>query len=511
MNQYEDSILDDVRNVLSVPLGDFQQSFLPQVVSSTQIDDIATRSQINGSLQPNVRWTLFPINPCMEWLAEADDYHFQNNKKILGNAAHMMYADSCRRFMFGMTIANTMTLFWFFSRAMIVVSEPFDFILRTESDIQKTSSSAFEANDPEARENPFLYKQYFMDIHACEVVIRTDKTEDAIASPSDSYCMYDAKRWPSSSAASRLPTTIFSNTADPVGGALAGPSQRHHPQHLYTGRKHVRVLFTKVGTPLDKVQNQKMLFTGPLHAFTELKHLYITSYVHRDISSGNILICSGNRGEISDLEHAKGTPIFMATEAQWKRYLFKAKQAVNYVTLALELDSILPHQRDVASLRRSKGIKTPGGYRRNTSMTYSPMMPKGLWHAFTFSNIQKNVAITLCLPKEFRDVTVALDVIPTALDDAYTSVEAQEYFPQYSHFAKLFEQLYFEEMLKSAVMGAIMDVQFFQLEDQPTREGAEDEVDWTPDGLKEENYADYDPPENDADNFRECPPEGHCN
>ncbi|KAK0200485.1 hypothetical protein DFS33DRAFT_161632 [Desarmillaria ectypa] len=52
-----------------------------------------------------------------------------NNKKILGNAAQIMYADPFRRFMFGMTIANTTTWLWFFSRAMVVVSEPFDFIL----------------------------------------------------------------------------------------------------------------------------------------------------------------------------------------------------------------------------------------------------------------------------------------------------------------------------------------------------------------------------------------------
>ncbi len=36
---------------------------------------------------------------------------------------------------------------------------------------------------------------------------------------------------------------------------------------MYTGRKHVRVLFSEVGTPLDKVQDQKMLFTGLLHAY----------------------------------------------------------------------------------------------------------------------------------------------------------------------------------------------------------------------------------------------------
>ncbi|KAK0468057.1 uncharacterized protein EV420DRAFT_1473822 [Desarmillaria tabescens] len=53
-------------SVPSVPLGDFQQSFLPQVVSLADIDAIATRLELNGSLQPNHRWTLFPGDLCTE-------------------------------------------------------------------------------------------------------------------------------------------------------------------------------------------------------------------------------------------------------------------------------------------------------------------------------------------------------------------------------------------------------------------------------------------------------------
>ncbi|KAK0499820.1 hypothetical protein EDD18DRAFT_1152744 [Armillaria luteobubalina] len=39
-----------------------------------------------------------------------------------------MYADPTRRFMFGTMIENTTTRFWFFSRAIVLVSEPFNFI-----------------------------------------------------------------------------------------------------------------------------------------------------------------------------------------------------------------------------------------------------------------------------------------------------------------------------------------------------------------------------------------------
>lgn len=226
MDEHRNSIPDDVRNVPSVSLELFQETILPRVVSSsTQIDEIATRLQANGSLQRDGRWTLFPIDPCMETdenrcfksletiaavvveeaksllkrnptaimqtrptqaalsegcdgqfisdghymlceskgarlvkdefsppsgnlcpyerkaalacdRAEIEEYKLKdtwedendNNKKILGNAAQMMYADPCRRSMFGMTIANTTARHWYFSRAMVLVSEPFNFI-----------------------------------------------------------------------------------------------------------------------------------------------------------------------------------------------------------------------------------------------------------------------------------------------------------------------------------------------------------------------------------------------
>ncbi|KAK0206261.1 hypothetical protein DFS33DRAFT_1452373 [Desarmillaria ectypa] len=405
---------------------------------------------------------------------------------------------------------------------------------RTESDIQKDIFQRIEANDPAARENPSLYKQYFMDIHACEVVICTDKTEDAIASLSDSYRMYDVKRRPSTSAASRRSTSILPNTADPVGGNLSGPSQQHRSQRLYTGRKHIWVLFSEVGIPLDKVQNQKLLFTGLLHAFRGLRYLYIASYVHRDIS-----------GKISDLEYAKvllsdglksdsktRTLIFMAAVVQHKQYLFETMQADDYATLDLEFDSMFSAQRDVAVAHptpflhnfyhdaeslwwigvRSLFTAEPSTTERDQDArrlqeehfnTLFSHYAEGSQARLGFLKYPEEYAtVTLCLPNEFRDVTVALKAIRMVLNVVYTFSEAQEHYPQYDHFANLFKQRYFEEALNKAAMGAITDVQPFQLEDRPTHEGAEDAIDWAPDGL-EENYADYDPPEDDADDSGE--------
>ncbi|KAK0440759.1 hypothetical protein EV421DRAFT_2036642 [Armillaria borealis] len=775
MDEHRNSILDDVRNVPSVSLELFQETILSRVVSSsTQIDEIATRLQANGSLQRDGRWTLFPIDPCMEpnenrcfksletiaivvveeaktllkrnptaimqtrptqaalsegrngqfisdghyvlceskgarlvndelsppsgnlcpyerktalacdragieeyklkdtwedendvgdalltvqWLAKADDYDFQNNKKILGNAAQMMHADPCRRFMFGMTIANTTARLWYFSRARVLVSEPFNFISyyrhlihyivsmsfgstedlgydssitrvaipltggpagsriqydyaidgetyrtveclssfrasgimsratrvwtvrklgdwkkrecalkdfwipldsKTESEIQQDIFKRIEEKDPDAKKNPTLYKQYFMDIKACEVVIRTDKTADAIAPLLNPCRLYDVKRRLSSSAASRRSTSIFSNTADPVGGHLSGRTQHHHSQRVYTGRKHVRVLFSEVGTPLDKVQDQKMLFTGLFHAYQGLKYLHLASYVHRDMSSGNILLCSGSRGKISDLEYAKvfqsecpqsdpktGTPIFMAVEVQRKRYLFRQVQEPDDTTMALKFDSIglsnpfsaqqtvpVPHPavflhnfyHDAESLWwigvHSLFTTEPSTVERGQDAQqiqrghFNSLFPHHAMGSDARSDFlqdpNKYTKITQCLPDEFRDVTLALDVIRDALVAAYISAEAQTHFPRYDHFAKLFEKTsWFEKALDKAVAVAVNDIQPFQLEDRPMHEGAEDKVERALDRLKEENYTDDDAPENDADNSgKYIPPEG---
>lgn len=83
---------------------------------------------------------------------------------------------------------------------------------------------------------------------------------------------------------------------------------------------------------------------------------------------------------------------------------------------------------------------------------------------------------------------------------AYTSAEAQNDFPQYDHFAQLFEEASPLEMaLAKAASLAVNDIQPLQVDDQSMHEGAEDNVEWALDRLKEENYADDNAPENDAD------------
>lgn len=47
--------------------------------------------------------------------------------------------------------------------------------------------------------------------------------------------------------------------------------------------------------------------------FAGLRFLYSAGYVHRDISTGNILLCNG-RGKISDLEYARSYEVLVSSD-----------------------------------------------------------------------------------------------------------------------------------------------------------------------------------------------------
>ena len=51
----------------------------------------------------------------------------QNYRKMMGSMYHNMRDDPRRRAAYGMTVENDKAMFWYGSRAEIVVSEPFNF------------------------------------------------------------------------------------------------------------------------------------------------------------------------------------------------------------------------------------------------------------------------------------------------------------------------------------------------------------------------------------------------
>ncbi|KAL0061692.1 hypothetical protein AAF712_011500 [Marasmius tenuissimus] len=115
---------------------------------------------------------------------------------------------------------------------------------------------------------------------------------------------------------------------------------------VFKPRVHRRLIFKEVGQPLNKIRDQKVL----AQCLTEALEgdFYLAEYVHRDISSGNLLRCKLDSGgyvcKISDLEYARprlvekadskphdfktGTPAFMAVEVQFNHYVLAPRQPI---------------------------------------------------------------------------------------------------------------------------------------------------------------------------------------
>ncbi|KAK0453271.1 hypothetical protein EV421DRAFT_664304 [Armillaria borealis] len=130
-------------------------------------------------------------------------------------------------------------------------------------------------------------------------VVHTDSDEDTVLAPDSPSSAHRPSRF----SMSLYKTSVLSHTAAPVGGAITGGHQPYTaPERLYTSRKHVRVLFSEVDMPLNKVDDLGKMFGALLQAFKELRYLYRSGHVHGDISPGNILLYSNNQAKISDLD-----------------------------------------------------------------------------------------------------------------------------------------------------------------------------------------------------------------
>ncbi|KAF8874610.1 hypothetical protein BD779DRAFT_1566012 [Infundibulicybe gibba] len=69
-------------------------------------------------------------------------------------------------------------------------------------------------------------------------------------------------------------------------------------------RRHYRISFNEVGTPLCDVVELKDHLRALRDAMIGIEILHKLGYVHRDVSSGNVLLCE-ERGKLSDLEYCK--------------------------------------------------------------------------------------------------------------------------------------------------------------------------------------------------------------
>ncbi|KAF9520929.1 hypothetical protein BS47DRAFT_416327 [Hydnum rufescens UP504] len=111
-------------------------------------------------------------------------------------------------------------------------------------------------------------------------------------------------------------------------------------QVLEEHRVHYRIVFEEIGTPVHQLRTFSEIFVALRDAVFALKAMFSVKYIHRDVSSSNILLLrepgGRARGLLVDLEYAKdvtvkstphefrtGTRDFMALEVRERSYLFR--------------------------------------------------------------------------------------------------------------------------------------------------------------------------------------------
>ncbi|EEB94184.1 hypothetical protein MPER_07044, partial [Moniliophthora perniciosa FA553] len=110
-------------------------------------------------------------------------------------------------------------------------------------------------------------------------------------------------------------------------------------REYHKNKIHYRSLMPDAGKPLHEIRNFWTLLHCIRQILTALLFMFSAGYVHRDISTGNILVADVDGKvvyKLSDLEYAKdvntsptqppdvkiGTPLFMAVEVENRAHLF---------------------------------------------------------------------------------------------------------------------------------------------------------------------------------------------
>ncbi|KXN86767.1 hypothetical protein AN958_09648 [Leucoagaricus sp. SymC.cos] len=128
------------------------------------------------------------------------------------------------------------------------------------------------------------------------------------------------------------PAHLVSTTTEPWSAAIEG--RPYEPKRRYL------LVYTEVGSALHQLKSFKGVFKALVDITYALAIMYVAGWVHRDISTGNIIVVgSGDStcGKISDLEYAKvfgstsptardpktGTPFYMAFELLDNDWLYR--------------------------------------------------------------------------------------------------------------------------------------------------------------------------------------------
>ncbi|KAF8909747.1 hypothetical protein CPB84DRAFT_1765365 [Gymnopilus junonius] len=130
---------------------------------------------------------------------------------------------------------------------------------------------------------------------------------------------------------------------------------------IYYPKVHYRIIFKDVCQPLEEVRSWPTIYKALGDVVEVVTAMYAHGkWVHRDLSTGNILVDQSGNVQLSDLEFANkteseglahhamrtGTIHFMACEVQVLKYLFAPRSSGLKPSLALSLESNFDEEKD---------------------------------------------------------------------------------------------------------------------------------------------------------------------
>ncbi|KAK7042948.1 hypothetical protein VNI00_008685 [Paramarasmius palmivorus] len=260
-------------------------------------------------------------------------------------------------------------------------------------------------------------------------------------------------------------------------------------------RVHCRTLSERFGMVLHEITNHKMVLEAITYMITGMKFMYSAGYVHRDISSGNLLV-SISQGNVVckliDLECAKrmdeptfykdsktGSPYFIAVEVEQGLYSFlpdddnpspdevECFESTEFP--ATDASATFRHNwlHDIESLFWIVVYRLFSTYPdgklvtslRSNHETFHKLFLSGQTRASFLANDQFRKTTLSQLPPEFHQEGQRIHNIGKALKAQYRKIEALPSFPRvkmdFGDVFDLFEQ-YFSKVLGVAFDGSVL-------------------------------------------------------
>ncbi|KAF5363266.1 hypothetical protein D9756_001092 [Leucocoprinus leucothites] len=214
-----------------------------------------------------------------------------------------------------------------------------------------------------------------------------ERHAEAVADPA----IIPAKNLESSASQSAMHTNKKSTMSRPSGASNRPNSVSSRPRYGsrdYIVKKQYRLVYSSVGYALHDAKDLSTSFKAIKDVTIALVLMFLAGWVHRDVSTGNIIVMNTGgrvRGLLSDLEYARefdrinkgasdpktGTPFFMPVEIHQGRKFRYAEEDVSHSLQALRREE----DSSVNSRANSKNVKPVFSFHHDLES----LMWIGLW------------------------------------------------------------------------------------------------------------------------------------